>query len=91
MIALLGTSPRVEFEFHVGDWMRSSSKKGDAVKPEVEKLSSQHIVCIYGEDDKDSLCPSLSGAHISTVMLKGAHHFDGGYDKLATIVLNRLP
>jgi type IV secretory pathway VirJ component len=91
MIALLGASPKVEFEFHVGDWMRSSSKNGDPVKPEVDKLSLQSIVCIYGEDDKDSLCPSLAGPHMSTLMLKGAHHFDGGYEKLATIVLNRLP
>jgi len=91
MIALLGASPKVEFEFHVGDWMRSSSKNGEPVKPEVYKLSSQKIVCIYGEDDKDSLCPSLTGPQMSTLMLKGAHHFDGGYEKLATIVLNRLP
>ncbi len=91
MIALLGASPKVEFEFHVGDWVRSSSKRGVAVKPEVDRLSGQNIVCIYGEDDKDSLCPALSGPRVSTVMLKGAHHFDGGYEKLATIVLSRLP
>ena len=90
MIALLGASPKVEFEFHVGDWMRSSSKNGVAVKPEVDKLSTQDIVCIYGEDDKDSLCPVLKSARVSTVMLKGAHHFDGGYEKLARIILDRL-
>jgi type IV secretory pathway VirJ component len=90
MIALLGASPKVEFEFHVGDWMRTSSKSGSLVKPEVDKLLSNNIICIYGEDDKDSLCPALKGPRISTLMLKGAHHFDGGYDKLATIILNRL-
>jgi type IV secretory pathway VirJ component len=91
MIALLGASVRVEFEFHVGDWMRGAPKNGLLVKPEVEKLSSQNIVCIYGEEDKDSLCPTLAGPHLSSLMLQGAHHFDGGYDKLATIVLSRLP
>jgi type IV secretory pathway VirJ component len=91
MIALLGASPRVEFEFHVGDWMRTSSKSGEMVKPEVDKLSSHNIICIYGQDDHDSLCPSLAGPHISTLMLKGAHHFDGGYEKLAQIILDRLP
>jgi type IV secretory pathway VirJ component len=87
-IALLGPSPRVEFEFHVGDWMRSTSKTGFAVKPEVDKLMSHNIVCIYGEDDKDSLCPELPAP--SVVKLKGAHHFDGGYDKLAAIILEHL-
>jgi len=90
LIALLGPSPKVEFEFHVGDWMRTSSKNGFAVKPEVDKLSSHNIVCLFGEDDKDSLCPIISGPGISTVMLKGAHHFDGGYDKLAHIILAHL-
>ncbi|HEY6844313.1 MAG TPA: AcvB/VirJ family lysyl-phosphatidylglycerol hydrolase [Thermoanaerobaculia bacterium] len=88
-IALLGPSPRVEFEFHVGDWMRSTSTSGLAVKPEVDKLISHNIICIYGEDDKDSLCPMLTAATV--IRLKGAHHFDGGYDKLAAIILEHLP
>src|SRR5258708_25213449 len=90
LIALLGPSPKVEFEFHIGDWMRSSSKEGFAVKPEVDKLTSHNIVCLFGEDDHDSLCPMISGSHISSVMLKGAHHFDGGYEKLAQIVMAHL-
>ena len=90
MIALLGASPKVEFEFHVGDWMRSTSKTGYSVKAEVDRLLLHNIVCIYGEDDQDSLCPALSGPRVSTVMLKGAHHFDGGYEKLATIIINHL-
>ncbi|HYS52444.1 MAG TPA: AcvB/VirJ family lysyl-phosphatidylglycerol hydrolase [Thermoanaerobaculia bacterium] len=90
LLALLGPSPKVEFEFHIGDWMRTSSKTGYDVKPEVDKLMSHNIVCLFGEDDKDSLCPMLSAARISSVMLKGAHHFDGGYDKLAHIILANL-
>jgi type IV secretory pathway VirJ component len=91
LIALLGASPKVEFEFHVGDWMRATSKTGYAVKPEVEKLASHSILCVSGEDDKDSLCRDLSGPRMSVVILKGAHHFDGGYEKLAYIILNHLP
>jgi len=90
LLALLGPSPKVEFEFHIGDWMRSSSKTGYDVKPEVDKLTSYNIVCLFGEDDKESLCPSLSGPRINNIMLKGAHHFDGGYDKLAHIILADL-
>src|SRR6266550_1915476 len=90
LIALLGPSPKVEFEFHVGDWMRSSSKTGYAVKPEVDKLASHNIVCIFGEDDQDSLCPILSGPRITRVELKGAHHFDGGYETLAYVILAHL-
>ena len=89
MIALLGPSPKVQFEFHVSDWLHSAAS-GVAVKPEVDKLRSQHVLCLYGEDDKDSLCPLLNASQADIVMLKGAHHFDGGYDKLGRTILDHL-
>jgi len=89
MIALLGPSPNVEFEFHVTDWMRSRAG-GYAVKPEVDKLTGARILCVWGEDDRDSLCPQLNAPSISVVTLKGAHHFDGGYENLARIILDHL-
>ena len=89
LIALLGPSPKVQFEFHVSDWVHNAAA-GLAVKPEVDKLHGARILCLYGEDDKDSLCPALHGPAIDVVTLKGAHHFDGGYQKLATIIVNHL-
>ena len=90
LIALLGPSPKVQFEFHVADWLHSNAT-GVAVKPEVEKLTSHAILCLSGEDDKDSLCRELGGQpHISVVTLKGAHHFDGGYERLGHIILEQL-
>jgi type IV secretory pathway VirJ component len=89
LIALLGPSPKVQFEFHVSDWLRNAST-GMAVKPEVDKLPEQRILCLSGEDDKDSLCRVLSGPRMDVVMLTGAHHFDGGYEKLARIILEHL-
>jgi len=88
-VVLLGPSPNVEFEFHIADWMRSTSA-GFAVKPEADKLASP-ILCVYGEDDHDSLCPALkSNPRVDVVMLKGAHHFDGGYEKLGHLIVERL-
>jgi len=89
LVALLGPSPRVEFEFHVSDWLRDTSR-GYAVKPELEKLRP-HVVCIWGEDDKDSLCKGLTLPHVRVITMRGAHHFDGGYDKLASLILDELP
>ena len=88
LVALLGPSPTVQFEFHVTDWLHSSGD-GYAVKPEVDKLRN-HILCLWGEDDKDSLCRDLRGPAIEVVTLKGAHHFDGSYEKLAQIILGQL-
>lgn len=90
MIALLGPSLKVEFEFHVADWMRNGSA-GQLVKPEIDKLASQQILCLSGEDDRESLCRELGGRQrVEVITLKGAHHFDGGYDKLGHIILEHL-
>jgi type IV secretory pathway VirJ component len=89
LIALLGPSPKVQFEFHVTDWLHSAST-GVAVKPEVEKLNAHSILCLSGEDDKDSLCRELRGPRINVVLLKGSHHFDGGYEKLGHLILEQL-
>jgi type IV secretory pathway VirJ component len=90
MIALLSPSTRVEYEFHVADWMRNPSA-GVPVKPEVDKLTSQRILCISGEDDRDALCPALKARpNIEVMILKGAHHFDGGYDKLGRLIIEHL-
>ena len=89
LIALLGPSPKVQFEFHMADWLHDSSA-GDAVEPEINKLSTHRILCLWGEDDKDSLCPYIGGANVDKVMLKGSHHFDGNYERLAAIIVDHL-
>ncbi len=72
------------------DWVHDP-KSGFAVKPELDKLHGEHVLCLYGQDDRDSLCPALANTPaIDVVMMKGAHHFDGGYDKLGRIILEHL-
>ena len=89
LIVLLGPSPRVQFEFHMSDWLHESAG-GVAVRPELDKITEAKVLCVWGQDDKDSLCPQLSAPNVSILPLKGAHHFDGGYEKLAQIVLDHL-
>jgi type IV secretory pathway VirJ component len=89
LVALLGPSPYVEFEFHMSDWLRDK-KAGLAVQPELARVRDRKVLCLWGEDDKDSLCNGLTQANVHVVTLKGAHHFDGGYEKLAHIILDEL-
>lgn len=89
LMALLAPSPNAEFEFHVMDWMKDS-KRGIAVRPDLEKIAAKTI-CIWGEDDSDSLCNGLALPRVKVVMLKGAHHFDGGYETLARLIVEALP
>ena len=89
LVALLAPSNTVDFEFHVMDWLHDKHT-GMAVKPELAKLSNERVLCVWGEEDDDSLCRGLTGGAVQVVTLHGAHHFDGGYEKLAGIILGAL-
>ena len=88
LVALLAPSPRVEFEFHVADWMHDS-KRGMLVRPELEKVRAKTL-CIWGEDDRDSLCTGLAQPNVQVVTLRRSHHFEGDYVQLAKIILEGL-
>jgi len=88
LVALLGPSPSVEFEFHVGDWLGGGAARNELpVRPEVEKLAGTPVLCVYGEAEHDSLCPDLPASLASAVQMKGAHHFGGDYGRIAEAIL----
>lgn len=88
LVALLGATGSVEFEFHVGDWLGGSGEKNELpVKPEVEKLAGLKVLCVHGDEERDSLCPSLGAGLATDLALKGAHHFGGAYETIAAAIL----
>jgi type IV secretory pathway VirJ component len=89
MTALIGVSRTAAFEFHVTSWLGGDGD-GVPVKPETDKLSSSDTLCLYGEDDDDSLCPTIGAEHARVVNLSGGHHFGGDYRKLAELILAQV-
>lgn len=87
LTAILGMSEHALFEFHVSSWV-SDDNSGPATLPEVNRLTGTPVLCIYGEDEHDSLCPKLDPLKFKVVKLKGGHHFDGNYAGLANEILN---
>ncbi len=92
LVALLGPSHTVDFKFHVADWWTSTSHRSDLpVLPETTKLlGSVRLLCAYGADDGDTICPSLPADSAEIVRLAGSHHFDGAYAELGRLVLRAL-
>jgi type IV secretory pathway VirJ component len=86
LAAILGMSEHALFEFHVSSWI-SDSNSGPATLPEVDRISGIPVLCIYGADEKDSLCPKLDASKFTVVQVKGGHHFDGDYAGLAQHIL----
>ncbi len=85
--ALMGLGERADFEFHMSNWV-GSSDDGLPIAPEMQKLGDDKVLCIYGQEEDDSLCPSLDPKKIRLIKLPGGHHFDGDYDHLARLILD---
>ncbi len=86
LTAVMGMSEHALFEFHVSSWI-SDSNSGPATLPEINRITGMPVLCIYGADENDSLCPKLDAAKFIIVKLKGGHHFDGDYANLARQIL----
>jgi type IV secretory pathway VirJ component len=86
-MAILGMSEHALFEFHVSSWI-SDDNAGPETLPEVNRISGIPVLCIYGEDEHDSLCPKLDASKFKVVKVKGGHHFDGNYAALADDILS---
>jgi type IV secretory pathway VirJ component len=65
------------------------SKNTRQIKPEIEKLKGQKILCFYGEDERDSLCAELHPELAEVIRMKGGHHFGGDYQTIAKKILRR--
>ena len=86
LVAVMGMSEHALFEFHLSSWI-SDSSAGPATLPEISRISGVPVLCIYGADESDSLCPKLDPKKFNIVKLKGGHHFDGDYANLARQIL----
>jgi type IV secretory pathway VirJ component len=91
LIALIGPDKEAEFEFHILDWIPGSAVRGLPVLPEIERLSGTRVLCIQGEDERDSLCRRLRPEQGRVITLKGGHHLGGDYRGLARQILAAVP
>jgi type IV secretory pathway VirJ component len=89
LVAILGMSEHALFEFHVSSWI-SDDNSGPETLPEVNRITGIPVLCIYGEDEHDSLCPKLDANKFKVVKVKGGHHFDGNYAALADDILSAV-
>lgn len=90
LTVLIGPSRSVAFEFHVAEWLGAGSGKELPVLPEVRRLKGARILCLYGENEKESLCRDLEPGLATILSLPGAHHFGGDYAAVADAILKEL-
>ncbi len=91
LVAMLAPSTTASFEFHLIDLIKDVRRPTDIpLRPEVERLTGTPVLCVYGEEDAHSLCPTLPPSVARVVSRRGGHHFDGDRDALARLILDAL-
>lgn len=85
---MMGLEAQADFEFHLSNWVADT--EGRPVRPEINRLAGIKTLCVFGEDEEDSLCPDLPAARIIPLRMAGGHHFDGDYKVLAGRILVAL-
>jgi type IV secretory pathway VirJ component len=91
LVALLGPAERANFQFHWADLLSDTSRPSDMpVLPELERLRGTPVLCVYGKDEKETLCRLADTSAVKVDQRAGHHHFDGDYDAIATEILRLL-
>jgi type IV secretory pathway VirJ component len=88
LTALLSLSQKAVFEFHLQNWLSTSDDQVPTA-PEVAKMRGVRALCVYGEDDDETMCTQPEAKTLQVVKLPGGHHFDGDYPSLARLILAR--
>ncbi|MDR6373491.1 virulence factor family protein [Paraburkholderia caledonica] len=88
LISLLGFAPDADFQIRVGGWLgMPASDKALKVRPELTRVPPAIVQCIYGADEEDTLCPTLTKTGIEVIRTSGDHHFGGDYNALERRIL----
>jgi type IV secretory pathway VirJ component len=86
-VSLLGLDANASFEINIADWLGADTS-GRPTRPELEGMGATlPVLCIYGEGEQDSLCPSLSPPRFTREEVGKGHHFSGEYSQLADRIL----
>jgi len=91
--AVMGLSEHALFEFHLGNWVNANQAQGLPTLPEMQRAGATPMLCIYGAEETDTLCPKLDPQRVRLVKFQGGHHFGGDYERLAREILDtaKLP
>lgn len=92
LVAMLGMEPTASFEFHLLDLVRTVNRPTDLpARPELDRIQHTAMLCMYGQHEAGTLCPSLDTSRYTVRERPGDHHFDRDYVAIADQILAARP
>jgi type IV secretory pathway VirJ component len=85
-VSLLGIDSNASFEVRVAAWVGADAG-GPPTRPELARITQLPVLCLYGEGEKDSICPGLPAGGVQREQVGTGHHFGGEYATLAERIL----
>jgi type IV secretory pathway VirJ component len=85
-VNLLGLPANAMFEVSAAGWIRLGAAPSMPVAPELARIASVPVLCVYGEGERDSLCPSLTQSNVTPLKVGSGHHFGGDYRTLGQTI-----
>ncbi|WP_372360776.1 virulence factor family protein [Xanthomonas sp. NCPPB 1325] len=86
-VSLLGLGHQADFKVRVGGWLGWHNDAERDVEPAIQSLDAHRLQCIYGSEEKDTLCPELRARGVEVAVRPGGHHFDHDPVVLATLLM----
>ncbi len=80
---LISPSATTDFEIHMTDIFGYAAKRNMDVPAEINKLTDEKIVTIFGDDESDFPVSRIRINKYTNLVLPGGHHFNGETDILA--------
>ncbi|WP_448954563.1 virulence factor family protein [Labrys neptuniae] len=93
LIAMLSLDPKASFEISASGYLGIDNEADVGIEPAVKTMPLDRVMCFYGAEERDPdqsgcLGPAMAGATL--VERPGGHHFDGNYEPIARMILDRL-
>ena len=94
-LVLLAPSTKTYFEVRLTGYWPWGKSSGTAILPVLSKITKPPILCVYGDDEGDSLCAEIKASktpqpNVMLEMIKGGHHFTGDYKSVAELITKKL-
>jgi type IV secretory pathway VirJ component len=84
---VMGVGSKVMFAYRKQEPFSGDGLEGVPVVPELERMASPQLLCIYGSSENDSTCPQLNASRSTVERFNGGHDAGGDTTLISQAIL----